>query len=257
MKSQYPSMSTSSTSAIDAMIRRLDEVDDRPDAAALRARSYELIHGPGPVADVGCGSGRAVAELADRGVRAIGVDLSEQMVAVARRRWPHADIRVGDACALPFEDGELGGYRADKVLHNLHEPGRAVAEAHRVLAPGGRAVLVGQDWGAFLIDSDRPVLTDRIVQARAEQLPSPYAARAQRRLLLDAGFRDVTVEAYTGVFTGEEGLPLLSGTVEACLEAKVISDDEAGAWLAEQHDRARDGRLFLAVPLFMAAGTRP
>ena len=42
-----------------------------------------------------------------------------------------------------------------------------------------------------------------------------------------------------------------------CREAKVITDAEADAWLTEQHERARDDRLFLAVPIFMTAGTRP
>jgi SAM-dependent methyltransferase len=209
------------------------------------------------VVDVGCGSGRAVAELSQRGVRAIGVDRSEQMIALARRRWPEVDARVGDACALPFEDGELAGYRADKVLHTLPEPERAIAESHRVLAPGGRAVLAGQDWGAFMIDSDRPALTDRIVRSRAELVPSPYAARAQRRLLLDAGFRDVSVEAHVAMFTGEAALPLLSGMVEACRGAKAITAAEADVWIAEQRDRARTDRLLVAMPIFIAAATRP
>src|SRR3954471_712416 len=132
-----PRMSTNSD--IDALIRRLDTADAMPGAADLRARSYELLQ-PIPdalVADVGCGAGRAVAELTERGAKAVGVDGSERMVAVARRRWPGADVRLADAYALPFGDGELAGYRADKVYHELDDPDRAAAEARRVLAPGG------------------------------------------------------------------------------------------------------------------------
>ena len=247
--------------ATDVLIQMLDAFDGRPDATALRARSYDLLLPPGgpggPVADVGCGAGRAVAELSERGVRAIGVDLSEQMIEVAARRRPDLDVRVGDACALPFKDGELVGYRADKVLHTLPDPAQGIAEAYRVLAPGGRAVVLGQDWEATVIDSDRPELTRRIIQARAEKVRHPRAARAQRRLLLDAGFREVTVEAHTAVFTGELAMLLVSDTVEACRKAEAVTDAEADEWLGEQRLRAGNDRLFVAVPFFMAAGTRP
>ncbi|GAA2443496.1 methyltransferase domain-containing protein [Actinomadura vinacea] len=249
-----------STSTFDELIHRLDLADARPDATALRTRSYDLLRTPGTqvVADVGCGSGRAVAELADRGVQAIGVDLSEQMIAAARRRHPgQADaFRVGDACALPFGDGELTGYRAERVLHDLPEPERAIAEARRVLAPGGRAVLVGQDWDGIMLDSDRPALTRTLVQASADRTASPRAARAQRRLLLDGGFGDVTVEAGVAVFTDETALPLLTTALEAGRTENAITDADAAAWLAEQRDRARAGRALVAVPIFLAAATR-
>ncbi|MFD0855030.1 methyltransferase domain-containing protein, partial [Actinomadura adrarensis] len=148
-----------------SLIRRLDAVDEQPEAIALRTRSYDLLlpsPTSAPVVDVGCGGGRAVAELGARGVRAVGIDASAQMISVARLRYPAADVRLGNALALPFEDGELVGYRADKVLHDLAAPEEAISEARRVLAPGGRAVLIGQDWDALVIDSDRPGLTRRI-----------------------------------------------------------------------------------------------
>ncbi|GAA3962789.1 methyltransferase domain-containing protein [Actinomadura viridis] len=250
-----------STSA-DALIRRLDSVENRPDAVELRALSYDLLHprpGPasGPVVDVGCGTGRAVAELAGRGVRAVGVDLDERMIAAARRRWPGADLRVADALALPFEDGELAGYRADKVLHDLAEPERALAEARRALAPGGRAVLVGQDWDGLLIDSGLPALTRTIVHARADLVRHPRAGRAQRGLLLDGGFEDVTVEVRTQVLTGAAVLPIVLDAVEACRTAGAVTGAEAGAWADDQRERARTGRLCVAVPFFVTAATRP
>ncbi|MEU8149944.1 hypothetical protein [Nonomuraea sp. NPDC048901] len=57
-------------------------------------------------------------------------------------------------------------------------------------APGGRIVLIGQDWDTLVIDSDDPALTRTIVHARADQVTSPRAARSYRNLLLDAGFED-------------------------------------------------------------------
>jgi ubiquinone/menaquinone biosynthesis C-methylase UbiE len=64
--------------------------------------------------DVGCGAGRAVAELAERGVHAVGVDPSPWMLAAARERWSEAEFREAGAEDLPFVDGSVRGYCCDR-----------------------------------------------------------------------------------------------------------------------------------------------
>jgi ubiquinone/menaquinone biosynthesis C-methylase UbiE len=228
--------------AMSTLLTLLDALDDRPQAVELRERSYTALGDV--VIDVGCGSGRAVGELAARGVRAIGVDADPAMIETAAARWPAGEFHVADAAALPLDDGSVTGYRADKVLHVLPDPAGAVAEARRVLAPCGRAVLTGQDWDTIVIDSDDPARTRSIVHARADGMPHPRIARRYRNLLLDNGFTDVTVEVHTLVWTDAAALPVLAN----------LGGD--GAWLAEQTARAREDRLFTAVPIFLAAGTR-
>ncbi|MGW5264489.1 methyltransferase domain-containing protein [Microbispora sp. NPDC004025] len=237
----------------------LDRVDRHPDQEALRARSYELLAlaAGSRVVDVGCGLGLAVAEMAALGARPIGLDVDGHAVAVARSRHPGLEFRQADACDLPFEDGELAGYRADKVYHGLADPARAVAEAWRVLAPGGRIVLLGQDWDTFVVDSDDPAATRVMVRARADAVPSPHAARRHRTLLLDAGFADVTVEVRTGIFTDGSFLPMVTGIAEGAYAAGAVTRGQADDWIAEQTGRARRDRLFLAVPMFLAAARRP
>ncbi|MFI0448395.1 methyltransferase domain-containing protein [Actinomadura sp. 6N118] len=248
----------STTDDINALIPLLDAIDATPGAAELRARSYELLaQEPGAlVVDVGCGAGRAVTELADGDVRAVGIDLSEQMIAAARHRYPDGDFRLGTAYELPFQDGEVSGYRAEKVFHTLDEPARAVAEARRALAPGGRIVLIGQDWDTFVIESDDPHLTRTIVHARADLVASPRVARGYRNLLLDAGFEDVEVEVHTGLLAGPTAEAVVSGMAEAVASEGAISRAQADAWIADQRERARTDRAFLAVPLFVASATR-
>jgi len=240
----------------DGLIARLDAADRLPGAGELRSLSYDVLGaGPGKsVVDVGCGAGRAVAELGERGVRAVGVDPSEQMIAVARGRWPEADFRIAGAYELPLADASVDGYRADKVFHELAEPERALAEARRVLAPGGRIVLVGQDWDTFVIDSDDPGLTRTLVHARAGQVTAPRAARRHRALLLDAGFREVTVEVRTQILTGPDALPLLTALARAAARSGAVDDIRAAGWIAEQRARACRDRLFAAVQVFFAAG---
>ena len=242
----------------DTLIRQLDAAEAMPDAARLRARSYELLRLPpgATVVDVGCGTARAVAELAGHAAHAIGVDLNPAMVAAARRRFPGIDVRAADVAELPLGDGQAHGYRADKVYHVLPDPHAALAEARRVLVPGGRIVLLGQDWDTMVIDSDQPELTRRIVHARADTMPHPRIARAYRSLLLDAGFDDVDLEVHTVVFTGAAMLPMLAGHATAARQAGAITADEAESWISEQTRRAHDGRLLVAIPMFLAAATR-
>jgi ubiquinone/menaquinone biosynthesis C-methylase UbiE len=242
----------------DALITLLDIGDRTPGASELRARSYELLGlAPGAaVVDVGCGAGRAAAELADRGARAVGVDPDERMIGVATERWPGAEFRVGDAYALPFADGALQGYRADKVYHVLPDPARAVAEARRVLAPGGRIALIGQDWDTFVIDADDAALTRTIVHARADRVATPRVVRRTRNLLLDAGCTDVTVEVHTWIATDDAMVPVLADLAEGARKTGAITDAQAETWIAEQRERGRRGRLFLALPMFVTAATR-
>ncbi|HET7305015.1 MAG TPA: methyltransferase domain-containing protein [Segeticoccus sp.] len=247
------------TGDVEPLLKLLDALDELPAAIALRDESYELLQlaaGERAV-DVGSGSGRAVAELVERSVVAVGVDPDEAMLATARQRYPRADFRAAGAYDLPFATGELAGYRADKVLHVLDDPSRALDEAHRVLRPGGRVVLVGQDWDSFIIDADDPVLIRCIVQARAATVASPRAARCYRNLLLDAGFSDVTVGARTAVFTSELMLPMLTGIAEAAYASGAIDGDQAQQWITEQQTRAQRDRLFVAIPLFLAHARRP
>lgn len=228
--------------AMSTLLTLLDAFDDQTQARNLREHTYRALGDT--VVDVGCGSGRAVGELAARGARAIGVDGDPGMIEVAIERWPASEFHVGDATALPLDDGSVTGYRADKLLHDLPEPERAVVEARRVLAAQGRAVLIGQDWDSYAIDSDDPELTRALIRARADGVPQRWVARGYRNLLLDNGFTDVTVEVHTIVWTDATCLPMLAN----------IGGE--GAWLDDQTARARDGRLFLAVPFILASGIR-
>ncbi|GAB3942298.1 class I SAM-dependent methyltransferase [Kribbella albertanoniae] len=91
-----------------------------------------------PVLDAGCGPGRTTGLLAARGP-VIGLDLSPGMIAVARRDHPEVDFRVGSMTALEFADGSFGGVVTWWSI--IHLPRdvvpQALAEFHRVLAPGG------------------------------------------------------------------------------------------------------------------------
>lgn len=100
--------------------------------------------GGGPVADVGCGPGYVTAHLRDLGVDAFGIDLSPEMIALARRDYPDLRFEVGTMTDLDLDDDAVAGVIAFWSV--LHIPDDAVpgvfAEFRRVLRPGG-PLLIG------------------------------------------------------------------------------------------------------------------
>lgn len=98
--------------------------------------------------DIGTGTGRMLQLLAGRRTeRAVGFDSSHSMLAVARANLDRAEIRnvelrQGDVYAPPFEPASFDLVVVHQVLHFLDDPARAVAEAARLVAPGGRILIV-------------------------------------------------------------------------------------------------------------------
>jgi ubiquinone/menaquinone biosynthesis C-methylase UbiE len=125
-----------------------DRLYDGRDAEAHRVRSrldaaVELIGpGPGDVLDIGVGSGRLLAVLAELGWTAHGVDPDPAMLELARTRVPHGAARllVGRAEELPFPPASFGVVALLGVLEYT-QLDAALAEAARVLRAGGRAVI--------------------------------------------------------------------------------------------------------------------
>jgi ArsR family transcriptional regulator len=129
------------------------------------------------VGDLGCGTGHVTAALAPFVARAVAVDSSAAMLQAARRRlqgFENIDLRRGELEALPIDDAQLDAATLMLVLHHVPEPQRAIAEAARVLKPGGRVIVVdmlphdrehyrqqmGHVWLGFAEDQMRVMLGD-------------------------------------------------------------------------------------------------
>jgi SAM-dependent methyltransferase len=100
---------------------------------------FELVpHAARATLDVGCGEGRVSRDLALRGHRVTAIDSSPTLLDAAREADPSGNYVLADAAALPFADGSFDLVVAYNSLMDVHDMPGAVAEAARVLEPGGR-----------------------------------------------------------------------------------------------------------------------
>ncbi|WP_327071014.1 class I SAM-dependent methyltransferase [Kitasatospora sp. NBC_01302] len=122
-----------------------DLLDRTPYERAVLTLFAELVAatGGGPVADVGCGSGRITAHLHGLGVDAFGIDLSPAMIELARRDHPGLRFEVGSMTDLDLPDASVAGLVAWYSLIHLpdEEVGPVLAHFRRVVRPGGPLLL--------------------------------------------------------------------------------------------------------------------
>ncbi|POX37330.1 SAM-dependent methyltransferase [Streptomyces sp. Ru73] len=122
-----------------------DALDAQPLDRAVYAAFAELARdgAAGPVADLGCGPGRNTAHLRDLGLDVFGIDLSPEMIDLARAAYPDLRFEVGSMDALDLADDSLGGITSWYSLIHVppHEVPAYLAEFGRVTAPGGHLLL--------------------------------------------------------------------------------------------------------------------
>jgi ubiquinone/menaquinone biosynthesis C-methylase UbiE len=121
-------------------------------ALAPRFLSFAEISA-GPVLDVGCGPGSLAAALAELlgGTGVAAVDPSEPFVAACRARVPGADVRLASAEDLPFDTGTFEAALMQLVLSFVGDPDQALAEARRVVRPGGTVAACTFEANGFAI----------------------------------------------------------------------------------------------------------
>lgn len=125
-------------------IRSLHASDAIVEAAVLDALGDRPIHN---LVDLGTGTGRMLQLLAPQASRTVGLDASHAMLSVARANLEKVglnriELRQGDIYAPPFPRDTFDLVIIHQVLHYLDDPARAIREAARLVAPGGRILVV-------------------------------------------------------------------------------------------------------------------
>lgn len=173
-------------------IRALHVDETEVNQALMRVFGGDDGRSLGRFLDIGTGTGRVLELLGPRAESAVGVDSSSAMLAIARAavdraHLTHCQVRQADMYQLPFADAAFDSACMHMVLHFADEPVQALMEAGRVLAPGGRLVLI--DFEAH-----------NLAELRAEhqhRWPG-FERETVRGWLAEAGFEPHPVETLEG-----------------------------------------------------------
>jgi len=220
--------------------------------------------------DVCCGPGHLVAVASTAGAQAEGIDFAETMIALAQQNYPEITFREGDAEHLPQPDASFDAVAcAFGVIHMTH-PDLAIAEAFRVLRPGG--IFAFTQWAA---DDELLGIVAAAVSKHGNpgviMPPAPPLMRFSnpdecRRTLLAHGFMEVLVTRIELAWHGDRPEAVLDlihgGAVRAAMliESQVPKDRErvqAAIVEAIRLRHAPDGRYILRRPIVLAKGQRP
>jgi SAM-dependent methyltransferase len=164
------------------------------------------------VLEIGLGAGTDFVNWVRSGAVASGIDLTEQSVALTRERLAleglEADVQVGDAERLPFPDSTFDIVYSYGVLHHTPDTARAVAEVHRVLRPGGLALIMIYHvpsvtgfllWGMHCAAKLRPWRPPRWAIYHHLESPGTKAYTVPEARALFSSFSSVQVRAQLGV----------------------------------------------------------
>lgn len=251
--------------------RRIEAVYRTPDVVEQRRVVREaLALRPGErVLDIGCGPGLLAVEMAEAvGAegRVHGVDLSPSMLAIAGRRpvAPGAApiaLDEADASSLPFPDRSFDVVVSTQVYEYVADMPAALAEARRVLVPGGRLLILDTDWDSIVWRSADDGRMARVLSAWDEHLAHRDLPRLLPELLSEAGFGLERCAAVPLLNVGYDRDTYSAGVLE--LVAAFVSGrrgvdaEEATGWARDL--RAMGPRYFFSLNryLFLAstAGT--
>jgi ubiquinone/menaquinone biosynthesis C-methylase UbiE len=216
------------------------------------------------VLDVGCGTGdflRLLAPIVSPGT-AEGLDLSETMIAEARRRSAenvdNLSFRVGSVLELPFPDGSFDRVLATQLLLHVPDPWRALAEMKRVLAPSGLICVSEIDWGTLVVQSSNSELGRRFSDLACRELRNGLLIRELPGQLRELGFDQIVIRPEIEVAQDLDAF--YTWFVEPSLKhfkrIGAFSEPEADAFLADLKERAHRGRYFSSRMYYTVLASR-
>jgi arsenite methyltransferase len=241
-----------------------------PAAAAKRDRVMKLLQPmPGErILDIGCGGGalcREVAPLVAPGGSVLGIDVAQAAVDIARRLSALEDRIVltfaeADAHDLPFADATFDAAVCISVLGFCHDPCQVLAEARRVLRPGGRFLVVNSDEDTRVFNGRDRELGRRMARAIADRANDPWLGRRLAPMLTAAGFHleqeAILVDLEREFAAGTSGYALAHFVRDYLLQTAGIPTADYERWLADLAACAVDGSYCYSVVTYACLATR-
>ena len=249
--------------------RKVEAVYLTPDVVAQRSATLDALQPAAGerILDIGSGPGLLAHDMAAAvgpNGRVCGIDTSEPMLAMSAKRCadkPWAEFRPADATQLPYPDGSFDAAVSTQVYEFVPDVPAALAELHRVLCPGGRAVIVDTDYGSLVIHTEDKARMARVLAAWNEHFVHADLPRTLSRQLRDAGFalrqRDV-IPMFNPEYHANTYSHGLIGLIASFVVGRQgVTKEDAAAWAAEFAELGRQGRYFFSLNRYLFAVEKP
>lgn len=249
--------------------RKVEALYLTPDVAAQRFETLKALElrQDERVIDIGAGPGllaHDMAEAVGQNGRVCGIDISEDMLAIASTRCAYQDwteFRKADAAALPYPDDTFDAAVSTQVYEYVADIPAALKELWRVMRPGGRAAIIDTDYDSLVIHTEDPRRMERMLRAWDEHFLHPGLPRTLSRQLRDAGFtvrrRDAIPMFNPEYHDNTYGKKLLGMMASFAAARKLVSREEAEAWLAEFGELGKRGEFFFSLNRYLFVVNKP
>jgi SAM-dependent methyltransferase len=252
-----------------SLAARLTAVYATPDVVEQRKQTLVALglRSGEHVIDIGGAPGYLALDMAPHvggDGRVVVVDVNKSMVEAARGisgDIPSIEIQAGDAQHLPFADGAFDVAVATQVFEFVADAAAAVAEAYRVLRPGGRIVVLDTDSESIVWASSDAELTTRLLAAWDRHHADPHLPRTLSRRLAEAGFAIDAVSVFPILNTAYDptslSYHLSKQMADHAVKTASASTSDAARWLDDFEERSRDGSYFFSLNRYVFAAHRP
>jgi len=247
----------------EATSRKVEALYLTPDVVAQRCqvlKALELKQGE-QVLDIGSGPGLLAYDIAasvGREGRVCGIDISDDMLTMSRKRCvsqPWTDFQTADATKLPYPDDSFDAAVSTQVYEYVANVPAALAELHRVVRAGGRAVVMDTDYGSLVIHTENEPRMELVLSAWNEHFVHGQFPRTLSGQLRDAGFairhRDVIPMFNPEYHEHTYGTHLLGIMASFVVGRKNVSQEQADAWLSEFAELGKQGRFFFSLNRYL------
>lgn len=226
-----------------------------PAAIAKGHRVLDLGSGPGFLS-------LAIGDMVGPSGAVHGVDINARFVADARARAAdraatHVTFHHVDGPTLPFRDGSHDRVIAKNVLEYVPDLAATLAEAARVLAPGGKLHAIDSDWGFVIVEPWGKATVDRFFTAAAPAFREPYIGRKLPAAFNGAGLVDIEVRLLPTVDRTGALLSVLRNMRSYIRTFRSMPDAEVDDLIAAAERAVSDGTYTACLPQFLVTGTRP
>jgi ubiquinone/menaquinone biosynthesis C-methylase UbiE len=218
------------------------------------------------VLEVGCGTGddaREIAELVGPAGRVIATDLSETMVAEARRRSAGSglpvEFRIADLSGLDFPDGSFDGARAKLVLMHCADIETALDELVRVIRPGGRIAVFDYDFDTTIVDHPDVAATREVLRCFSDGHRNNWSGRQLFHRMKARDLTEVTVSPHTVVMPFEFFRTLAAGRLRSAQEEGqlALTGEQLSDWWQPLLAAQERDRFFASFTGFVVGATKP